>query len=150
MVGIQGSGKTTLTETAFPNHIHISLDKIEKFPSAKKCELSKRYTIDGLSDQPISEGRKIEYVLINNALRNGKNIVIDDTNITRQIRRRHIILAQKYHCTVNAIFFLNIQKAYEQNKNRKKPLDKEILDRFHKDLELSHKSEGFEFIQVMY
>ena len=150
MIGIPGSGKTTLTKIAFPNHIHISLDKIKKFSSIKKQKLLEQYIIDDFTEQPTSTERKIEYVMINNALSDGKNIVIDDTNITQDIRRRHIIHVQKYDCTINAIFFLNIQKAYEQNKNRNKSLDKKILNKFHKDLEIPHENEGFKFIQVIY
>ncbi len=152
MIGIQGSGKTMLTQIAFPNHRHISLDKIKEFSSRKKHDLLKQYTISNaqlLHDQRLSKERKIEYVIIDNCLKNGKNVVVDDTNVTKHIRKHHIHLAQKYDATVNAIFFQNIQKAYEQNRNRKKPLDKKILDKFHSDLEIPHMEEGFGFIQVM-
>ena len=153
MIGIPGSGKTTISQIAFPNHANISLDKIKKFPTAKKYELLNRYAVnDSLPpNQKLSMGRSIEHVMINDALKDGKNVVIDDTNVTREIRRRHIRLASQYGATINAIFFQNIQKAYEQNRTRREgALDRKILDKFHKELEMPHESEGFEFIQIIY
>ena len=152
MVGIPGSGKTTLTRIAFPNHMHVSLDKIKKIPFIKKNSILKRYTENNktLLSQRLSIGRKIEHILMDKALRDGKNIVIDDTNVTREIRKRHVNLAHKYNAKVNVVFFQNIQRAYEQNNNRRKLLEKKVLDAFHNKLEYPHEEEGFEFIQTIY
>ena len=96
MVGIPGSGKTTLTRIAFPNHIHISLDKIKEISLTKKNSIMKRHVLDDeiLLNQRLSKTRKIEYVMMSDALRDGKNIVVDDTNLTKEIRKRHVILAR--------------------------------------------------------
>ena len=151
MVGIPGSGKTTLTRIAFPNHMHVSLDKIKKIPFIKKNNILKRYVDNRISmNQHLSDVRKIEHVIMSDALRDGKNIVVDDTNVTKEIRKRHVNLAYKYNAKVNVVFFQNIQRAYEQNNNRKGQLDKKVLDRFHNQLEYPHEEEGFEFIQIIY
>ena len=152
MVGIPGSGKTALSRTAFPDHSYISLDAIKKFTPAQKHGLLMQYDANRnlWPSQKLSKGRRIEHVMLNDALKKDRNIVIDDTNVTMDIRKLHISLARRYGATINTVFFQNIQKAYEQNQNRKDVLDKKILDKFHKDLEPPHESEGFGFIQVMY
>lgn len=152
MIGIPGSGKTTLCRIAFPNHIHTSLDIIRKFSPAKKRVLLSRYNANKTlpSNQKLSKVRKIEYVMINDALEKGKNVVVDNTNVTRNVRKQYIDLAHKYGATVNAVFFQNIQRAYTQNRNRDETLDTKVLNRFHRELEPPHQDEGFEFIQIMY
>ena len=152
MIGIPGSGKTTLCGIAFPNHIHISLDTIKEFDSAKKHGLLSRYDASKTSppNQKLSKGRKIEHVMISDALKNGKNVVVDNTNVTRDLRKQYINLAHRHGATVNAVFFQNIQRAYQQNSNRDKALDAKVLNKFHRYLEPPHQDERFEFIQIMY
>lgn len=44
--------KNNTYRIAFPNHTHMSLDKIKEFLPAKKQELLKQYTVDRyLNDQ---------------------------------------------------------------------------------------------------
>lgn len=84
------------------------------------------------------------------ALDEGKNIVVDDTNLTHAIRRRHVILGQKYGTTINVVFFQNISRAYEQNRRRSNgSLEDRILDSKRKELEPPHQDEGFGYIQIM-
>ncbi len=152
MIGIQGSGKTTLARQEFPDHAHVSLDIIKGFPYTKKLEIRKRYTPDdaGLSPYPISKNRQVEYVIMRESLDTGRDVLVDDTNVTRRIRLQHICLARRYGAEVSAIFFTNIQRAYSQNQLRKKPIPKKILDRFHRDMEIPHMDEGFESIRTIY
>ena len=98
----------------------------------------------------LSNNRKAEYILVRDALQEGKNIVIDDTNITRKIRKTHIDLAHKYGATMNVIFFQNHSKAQEQNASRLEPIPKDIVDGFLRDLEPPHKDEGIDSIRIVY
>ena len=150
MVGIQGSGKTTLAKNEFPSHVHISLDKMKE-SAGDRSRLLARYREEVRDQDPnLSNNRRAEYILVCDALREGKNIVIDDTNITREIRKTHIDLAHKYGVTVNAIFFQNHPKAQEQNARRPEPISKNIVDGFLWDLEPPHKDEGIDSIRIVY
>ena len=159
MIGIQGSGKTMLTKIAFPYHAHISMDKNRLMKNSRRHMLLKRYENEEAVQDDLSKNRRIEYVMFHDALRNGENVVIDNTNVSVDIRKTYINLARLYGADVKAVYFKNIQKAYRQNTGRKASLGKKrpgkerlpdyVLDEFHKNLEPPHGSEGFDFIQIM-
>lgn len=107
MIGIPGSGKTTFAKIAFPNHVHISLDRIREFSHQQKQEMLRKYRTD--LPRKLSKERKIEHVMITDALKRDRNIVVDDTNLTIAIRRHHICTASQHHAIISAVFFQNIQ-----------------------------------------
>ena len=148
MIGIPGNGKTTLAEVAFPDHVHISLDALKRFPASRRHKLQRRCE---KGEPPhamgLSRNRRMEYVMVHDALKGDRNIVIDDTNVTEEIRSVHISLAQEYGASIKAIFFTNTQQAYVRNAGRKGRLDDAVLDRFLGKMEPPRMSEGFEFIQ---
>ena len=123
MVGIAGSGKTTLATLVFPSHRRISLDEIR-------------------------HDRRREDEMVEESLRQGENIIIDDTNLERKIRARHICLARRHGAQVKAVFMnLPMQKIQENNKNRKKSSPDGALFKMKKQLKPPTMQEGFDFIQ---
>jgi len=150
MVGIAGSGKTTLTRLAFPHHEHISLDIIRKLSPGTRQRLLDRFSCPvGLVG--LSMTRRIEHVMMTDAITGAKNIVVDDTNLTRKIRRRHIELARMHGYKARAVFFQNVLRAYGQNRSRhgKDRLEDKVLNMQHSQLEPPHEDEGLDFIQIM-
>lgn len=126
LVGIAGSGKTTWCTKYLPSHTRISLDDIK------------------------NHDRKLEDRKIISELETGNNIVIDDTNLTKAIRKRHITIATRYHASINAVYFcIDTQKAYAQNCKRERKLPYYVLDKQKKQIEMPHIDEGFKFIQVL-
>ena len=126
LVGIAGSGKTTWCTKYLPYHTRISLDDIK------------------------NHDRRLEDKMITSELEKENNIVIDDTNLTRDIRNRHITIAKEYHTMVNAICFcIDVQKAYEQNCKREKNLPYYVLDKQKKQLEMPLEEEGFGVVRFL-
>lgn len=126
MVGIAGSGKTAIAKRLFPNHKRVSLDEIH------------------------NSDREVEYSIIKQNLDNGNNVVIDDTNLTKNIRFRHIELAKKHHAKIKAIFLdLPLWIIQEQNKRRENPLPDSALFRMQKQLEIPTEVEGIDFVQIL-
>ena len=117
MVGIAGSGKTTLARSDYANHAHISLDAI-KTDFDRRCELARMYSARGYADTGLSNNRRAEYVLIDDALASGRSVVVDDTNLTAAIRRGHIEHARAYGAAAHAVFFRDTARAYRQNARR--------------------------------
>ena len=126
MVGIAGSGKTSIAKTLFPEHKRVSLDDIH------------------------NSDREVEYGIIKQHLDDGNNVVIDDTNLTKIIRRNHIELAKKYQAKITAIFLdLPMWKIQNQNLKREKSLPESALFKMQKQLEIPIEDEGIEFIQIL-
>lgn len=147
MVGIPGSGKSTTAQKLFPNHIIISRDRISQMSKDEKAYLLKTY--NEKYGKKLDVQRKREYVLIEDARIQNKNIVIDNVNIDRNARRPYIEYAKRHNYSVKALFFKNIQAAYEQNRKREKRLDDAILTKYVNRLEPPNKDEGIEYIQVI-
>ena len=148
MVGISGSGKTTLSRLAFPNHMHISLDALRIIPTPEKIDILERH-----KDMPCCSGlsneRKRECVLLHKYLSEGRNVVIDDTNLTKDIRLRHTSTAQSYGGIIRAVYFTNTLQAFYYNRKRMKSLDDYVLSEQREKMVAPTESEGFEYIQRM-
>lgn len=126
LIGIAASGKTTWSKKYLPQHVRISLDDIK------------------------NHNRTLEDKMIISELEKGNNIVIDDTNLTANIRQRHIRIAKKYDAVINAICFcIDMQKAHKQNFNREKNIPHYVLDMHKKQLEMPNKEEGFDCVQFL-
>ncbi len=147
MIGIAGSGKTTLAGTAFPDHVHVSLDRIRNIPKNARKAILDRYVPCGTRE---SEERMMENVLICDALSRDRNVLVDDTNLTGPIRKRHIETGRRYGAAISCIFFQNMALAYARNEKRHRRLDRKVLDTHHAKLEPPNRDEGFDFVQIMY
>jgi len=124
LIGVAGSGKTTFCKKFLPHHEHISLDNIQ------------------------DHNRREEFSLIEMNLKEGKNIVIDDTNLTRRIRHNHIMRIKKHNALIVGVFFdLSIQRIQLQNSRRERKLETHILFHMKKQLEPPSYDEGFDYIQ---
>ena len=148
LVGISGSGKTTLSRLAFPNHVHISLDALRMIPTPEKIDILELHR-----DMPCCKGflneRKRECVLLHKYLSEGRNVVIDDTNLTKDIRARHISTAQSYGGVVRAVHFTNTVQAVNFNRKRMKSLGDCVLADQREKMVVPVESDGFEYIQRM-
>ncbi len=90
MAGIPGSGKTTLAKAQYPGFERVSLDDIWLLPAGERRRLleASRSHADIVPDT--SRGRRMEHVLIGHVLEKGRDIVVNDTNTTAEIRSVHI------------------------------------------------------------
>lgn len=103
----------------------------------------KRY-LDNIQDH----NRREEFSLIEMNLKEGKNIVIDDTNLTRRIRHNHIMRIKKHNARIVGVFFdLSMQRIKLQNSRRERRLESHILFHMKKQLEPPSYDEGFDYIQ---
>lgn len=117
MVGIAGSGKSTLARSRYAGHAHVSLDTIKK-DWDRRCDLIREYELRGCRGGSLSGNRKAEYVLVEDALAAGRSVVVDDTNLTVEIRAVHVKHARMHSADVRAVYFSNVGRAYRQNRGR--------------------------------
>ena len=142
MVGIAGSGKTTYAGDRFPNHARVSLDVNKRsLPRDKRFRLMDRYELENplclkrqppgmppnpagpryakaLSGDQGSGNRKAEYVQMADYLGAGRDVVVDDTNLTRELRWPYVLLARQHGARVRAVFFTNVRTARQRNAKR--------------------------------
>lgn len=150
MVGIGGSGKTTLAKKEYPAFVKISLDSIREMDFKDRVNLIKAYEPDGLPE-PLSNTRRAEHVLLGKALASGVDLVVDDTNLTAEIRQHHILHGMMYGYSIHAISFQNTSRAREQNSKRsgKKRLKKHVIEIQKRLLEPPVVEEGFDSIRTI-
>lgn len=121
MVGIPGSGKSTLYQELFSkSHVRVSLDMLKT--------------------------RKREFSLFEWCLLNRQSCVVDDTNITRDIRSRWISEALGAQATVSGYFLQSrIADCLERNLQRqgKARIPDAAVKHHHAVLELPSMNEGF-------
>ena len=118
MVGIPGCGKSTYARERLAGHLRISRDEMRGDP-AEVDRLAWRYRreVHPKNKKP-KKVRRAEYILVSDALRSGRDIVIDSTNTTRSKRELNIRLAKEHGARVRAVFFTDHEAAMERNARR--------------------------------
>ena len=123
MIGIALSGKTTYRKSNFEHNV---------------VQLSY-----------FNNNRKLELETIEKYLKEGKSVVVDDTNLTRKIRKSHIDLAKKYNATVIGIFMNTSRGLIDQRRMRRSDqLPMAVINKQLRDLETPTKDEGFDKLIV--
>jgi predicted kinase len=121
MIGVALSGKTTYREANFTDHKVIAFDN----------------------------NRNEEMKVIEEYLKEGKNIVVDDTNLTRKIRKMHIDMAKKYRAKTIGIFMNTSSNLLQQRQMRRhNPFPMVAINKQLKELETPLKEEGFDTLII--
>jgi len=125
-VGFPGCGKSTFYKNNFNNYVHINQDELK---TKAKC-----------------------LKLCLNSMKNNKNIVIDNTNPSKEIRKNYIDIAKEYNYKCRCIYFnidfllakhMNYYRAFTENKI----LIPDIAYNLYKSkFEMPELNEGFEDI----
>ena len=123
MIGVALSGKSTYVKANFSHE----LIRLPYFENNRKKE--------------------IEYA--EKCLKNGKNIVVDDTNLTVDIRKLHIDLAKKYGAKSIGIFMnTSITMLEQRQKRRHNPFPIAVIYKQLKELQTPTVDEGFDQLIV--
>lgn len=125
MIGVTLSGKTTHSRKNYPDHEYVSLTAVKS-------------------------NRKLEMSLIEEYLKLGKSVVIDDTNLTRKIRQLHIDLARKYNAKIIGIHMKASRDLLARRRwKRSDIMDMAVINKMLKDLEIPEKNEGFDELYII-
>lgn len=123
MIGVALSGKTSYIRANF-NHKRIALSNFDN-------------------------NRKKELEFIEECLTQGKNIVVDDTNLTEAIRKKHIDLAKKYNAKVRGIFMNTSRPLLEKRQtSRRESFPLSAIYKQINELETPVITEGFDELIV--
>jgi len=139
MVGLPSSGKSTYAKTLVnDNTILLSSDALRK-------EL--------LGDEKCQENNELVFrTLYNRAkkyLLDGKDVIIDSTNINMKDRRRTLSNFQKIDVEKTAILMATpIEMCYLRDYNRERKVGKQVIDKFLHRFEIPMCFEGFNNVLI--
>lgn len=122
LIGVQGSGKSTFCrEVLFGTHVRINLDMLRT--------------------------RRREQMLLDACIAAKQSFVVDNTNITRELRRHYIALARAAHFDIVGYFF-ETPRELALERNRARPEGQRVPDvAIHtmlRQLEIPTMEEGFD------
>ncbi len=125
MVGIPGCGKSTYVKYHFPGYVRVNLDTLRT---------------------RAREARAIE-----SALSEGRNVVVDNTDVTREIRKRYFDFAKRFGASIRAVYLkCSFETARNRNMQREEGRVPEVAIRsMAKKLEPPTTEEGFERVDVI-
>jgi bifunctional polynucleotide phosphatase/kinase len=123
MIGVALSGKTSYIKANF-DHERVALSFFDN-------------------------DRKKELEYIEKCLSEGKSVVVDDTNLTEDIRKHHIDLAKKHNAKVRGIFMNTSRVLLEKRqRGRRDPFPLPVIYKQIKQLETPVIEEGFDELIV--
>ncbi len=172
LIGIPGCGKTTYAKNMLYDYVHVSLDINRMCMNGfTRHKLKERYDQENplclgltystmpknpactthdaqLSTTQNSNSRQVEYIQISDILKSGRNVVIDDTNLTQEVRWPYIRLARLYNASIHAVSFYNFKQAFVWNRKRtgKERVPEKIIRKHYHMLEFPGPLEGFDFV----
>ena len=126
LVGIPGSGKTTLALSSYPKHHRVNLDRLHT--------------------------RKKEDKEISDSIANDRDIIIDNTNITKRSRSKYIETAKLFGITIKAIYLkCPLETALARNASRqgKERIPDNAVRFYNKVLEPPSVEEGFDKVDEL-
>ena len=140
MCGIPGSGKTTIAKKMINNSIkYISRDEI-------------RFSMLGEKDSYFSKEKEVfeEYMnQINNALRNGYDVIADATHLSKGSRAKVLNgLAVKPDTVIVACVCVSLETALERNSKRAglAKVPESQIRRMARSIELPSYEEGIDYV----
>ena len=142
LIGLPASGKSTYIKKNYPKHIIVSNDHfVEK--QAKKDDTDYTTAYNKIGRSKLIELGKKDF---QKALKTNRSIVLDNTNLTKEIRKQYLDLANNYKkiAIVFKISGKEQEKRLTQRKGKDIPTD--VLNKMKQDYQAPSKSEGFEEI----
>lgn len=140
LVGLPGSGKSTIASTKSSDTVWVSSDNIRK----------QLYGDEAIQGNPSDVFNRyygqVEFALISN-----KDVICDATNITRMSRVKAIELGKKYGASIRCIFInKDANTCIHQQQKRERQVPISVILRMAHNLEEPTYSEGFNEIVTIF
>lgn len=138
MVGISGSGKST-----FAAGLKTSINATIIEPDAIRLELTGNSSDQSQNEKVFS----LAFHRANGVLRQGKNVVVDATNIDKWSRKKWINIGKTNNAEIVAyVVNTGIELSKRRNSGRSRVVPTSVIDRQYSRLEFPTEAEGFDKI----
>jgi bifunctional polynucleotide phosphatase/kinase len=125
MVGYPGSGKSTIISQIFEPADYFIAHGDDLKTSAKMIKAAEEH------------------------IKNGKSVVFDATNPSKEKRAEYIKFAKKHNIPVRCVYMsTSFEEAMARNNNREKPVPKIVYYIYKKKFEIPSEDEGFDVVIV--
>lgn len=143
MVGIPGSGKTTVARSQFAHALRVSFDDIRLMLTGKRFQRELELVVQAV-------GLAVLKALLVLAQKRGYEVLLDATNLTRAKRARYVRMAIEHGLEPVAVFAkCDLDVALERNRQRPGVVPVQVVKRMFRNLEPPTTEEGFvEVIEV--
>lgn len=140
LIGLPGSGKSTYAKEEHESNsdsVYLSSDKIRE-------ELYGNESIQGNPAEvfTLMQSRAIE------ALKSGRDVFYDATNLTRKDRAGILVATPRYVYKQATVIFAPYEMCIERDAARERSVGKEVIDRMIRRFQPPFYDEGFDFIDV--
>lgn len=146
--GPQGSGKSSLATQWFRDRRRVNRDSIREF--YVRMTRGEAWRADHWSPAMEPLVTEVEMAVLRKELADGNRVVVDNTNITQELRQPYIELARELGKTVGCLFLaLPLEYCLEKNQARERTIPDQILADYYRSMELPRPGEGLDFVQVV-
>lgn len=140
LVGLPGSGKSTLIEKEYTNYCVHSSDAIRE-------ELSGDVNNQDINKQVF----EVLHKRVKEDLSNGKNVVYDATNISWKRRKAFLQELSSIPCWKNCVIMATpFEMCVERNKARERTVPYFVIERMYKNFDIPWYNEGWDVIEIAY
>lgn len=150
LCGIPTSGKSTYVNKLkkidyWKNAVVLSTDNyIEKIAEENNT------TYNEIFEDVISQATKRLEFDLECAIRDGKDIIWDQTNLTANVRKKKLRKIPSNYYRGAVVFEVSLEDALERNNHRdNKFIPKSVLERMYQQFEIPTKMEGFEYVEFV-
>lgn len=148
LAGIPTSGKssyvkTLLTQPYWENVVVLSTDNY-----IQRVAEEQNKTYNDVFQDTIPEATENLWKQMKEALDDGRDVILDQTNLTRKSRKNKISRVPNNYRKSAIYFEISLEKALERNKHREgKFIPESILKRMYHSFEIPNYTENFDFIE---
>lgn len=143
LVGIPTAGKSTFSnDKKYKDYIRVSSDDI-----LQEVAKERKQSYNTVFKANIRFAQIAMMKVLRKAIEDGKNIIIDQTNLTKKSRREKLKHIPAHYKKTAVYFIVDLKTALQRNTQRPgKVIPPEILERMIKEYELPTNEEGFDTI----
>lgn len=141
LIGIPTSGKSTFSsQSKYKDYVRVSSDDI-----LQEVAKQKKQSYNTVFRSNIRFAQIAMIKVLREAIKNGRSIIWDQTNLTKEERREKLKYIPPYYKKTAVYFVITLETALQRNTQRPgKVIPPEVLERMINEYELPSLKEGFD------